>query len=49
MCGFAASALEVALLTVLCFIWSVKKHYVTKILLTVCEIFSDENGCNYDS
>ena len=34
---------------VLWFKWSVKKHYVAKVLLAMWEVFLHENNCNYNS
>ena len=47
--GFAEVVLQVVLLTILWFTWSVKKHSIAKIFLAIREIFLHENNCYYNS
>ena len=47
--GFAEVVLQVVLLTVLWFKWSVKKYCVVKVLLATWQIFLHENNFNYKS
>ena len=47
--GFAEGVIQFVLFTILWFKWSVKKHFVAKVLVAIWEIFSHENDRNYNS